>query len=536
MVSIVGASPGPDGVAEPESIIAGEVPAVGLLALDLVLAGVMDFLTVPGHPGTALSEELGLLGARVNDAHNEKVAAEIAFGYSIAGAPVGVIMKGNGALLAAEPLQNAGPHGVGAPLLLIVGDDVRASSSTVPTDARSLGDTLGVPVFDVPTGRHRRATVVAAVRASGDLRRPVIVRFTEAMVRSMEVPEPPTLASPASATKWSATTGFVHTKLSRYLRFAIVEAPAVQRIADAAPMVRMDGGTRPGPERVGVLAAGATWELLVDWQQRLPRWTAMGVTCIAPLPTYVVEYCRFLDRVVVLEEGRPVLEDGLQLALARAGVSCRVDGQRNGLVKPLGPTTSAEVASAMRRQTVAVPEPEVRPMALHPERHPYARLFDALTAVQQRCGVQVETCVGSCISAAYDPWGIVETALNLGGSTGVAAGVAAVTGRPVIALIGDYGLIHSGMSALDQISQRGLPVLTIVLDNGVSAKTGGQPSAVSPGVSGVALLDLHDLLMRGAPQRTVHRLSLREVDEADLEVAIETLLDQLPAVLLVADT
>ncbi len=100
--------------------------AIAALAESLLDAGIELFLGVPGYPVTQLLEELESSGARVVDPQNEKTGAEMAVGSSLSGVPVALVLKGNGALLAAEPLQNAGPHGVGAPLLVVVGDDILA--------------------------------------------------------------------------------------------------------------------------------------------------------------------------------------------------------------------------------------------------------------------------------------------------------------------------------------------------------------------------------------------------------------------------
>ncbi len=525
----------PDQTDRAQGVAAGEVAAVRLLAQDLLLDGVRTFLSVPGHPASSLADELLALGARVDDAHDEKTAAEIAYGCSIGGSPVAVLTKGNGALLAAEPLQNAGPHGTGAPLLLIVGDDVRASSSTVPTDARVLGEVLGLPVFDLPAGRLRGAAVADAVAASATLRRPVVLRFTESLVRTAVAPDPPGPAGGAPAVEPDPAAGLRLTKLSRYLDFAVVREPELRRVADAAPQLRLGASARTVDERVGLLAAGAAWERIVErlpWSTPLP---ALALTCIHPLPAAAVDFCRSLDRVVVVEEGRPVVEDALQLALVRAGVGCRVDGQRNGLLPALGAERPSDVLRAVHGDPVEPPVLEARPVPTDAATHPFAAVFDALAAVRSRTGVPVESCVGSCISAAYPPWSVVDAALNLGGSVAVAAGVAAATDEPAIALIGDYALVHSGRSALDQVHQRGLPVLTVVLDNGRSAKTGGQESAVSASLADQAPLDLDDLVRRGTPDRRVEHVRLPVTGTAELTTLVEELLADLPAVLVVHD-
>ena len=87
----------------------------------------------------------------------------------------------------------------------------------------------------------------------------------------------------------------------------------------------------------------------------------------------------------------------------------------------------------------------------------------------------VATDVGSSVRLCYPPYNGADVALCLGSAISVAGG-AARTGRRTIAVIGDFALLHSGIEALIEASLRGLPVLTVVLDNGVQAQIGGQPT------------------------------------------------------------
>jgi indolepyruvate ferredoxin oxidoreductase alpha subunit len=66
----------------------------------------------------------------------------------------------------------------------------------------------------------------------------------------------------------------------------------------------------------------------------------------------------------------------------------------------------------------------------------------------------------------------------MGGAISMATGVAAsgVT-DPVIAVVGDGGLLHSGISALVNAVHNESPIVVMVLDNSVLGNTGFQPTA-----------------------------------------------------------
>jgi indolepyruvate ferredoxin oxidoreductase alpha subunit len=495
---------------------------VDALADELVAAGIRTFLGVPGYPVTELLEALDARDGTVLDAQNEKTAAEMAVGSSLAGTPTALVVKGNGALLAAEPLQNAGPHGIGAPLLLIVGDDVLADRSTVPTDARPLGPVLHLPVFDVPAGTSLRPTVSAAVEASRLAGRPVVLRLTGSLLTAPPAEHRPVgRIGPAPNRTWVDPSSA--TKLSRALEFSVTRADELRSVAEAAPRWE-----RPGSGTRGVVAVGACGGMV---DAAGPDVAVLAVTCVHPLPTRVLEFSRDLDEVLVVEEGTSFVEDELQRQLGRVGSRCRVLGQRSGALPALGATSPDAVAAALRGASVEAPSRRPRPPDADVDAHEFAPLFGALAEVHAATGAEVHSCVGSCISIAYPPYSLARSALNLGGATGVAAGAALADGRPCIALIGDYGLIHSGLDAHDQIQRRHLPVLTVVLANGRSAKTGGQPSAASASVPGQDPVDLPALVGRsGGPVVTVR---LEGTPVSELRDVASRLLQDAPATLVV---
>jgi hypothetical protein len=60
-------------------------------------------------------------------------------------------------------------------------------------------------------------------------------------------------------------------------------------------------------------------------------------------------------------------------------------------------------------------------------------------------------------------------------SYGMGASIAVAARSTKLALIGDYALLHSGLNALIDVYEKGLPLLCIVMKNGCTAMTGRQP-------------------------------------------------------------
>ncbi|HIE31989.1 MAG TPA: indolepyruvate ferredoxin oxidoreductase, partial [Methanosarcinales archaeon] len=99
---------------------------------------------------------------------------------------------------------------------------------------------------------------------------------------------------------------------------------------------------------------------------------------------------------------------------------------------------------------------------------PFIPVYEAIRSVKKEKGILIAGDMGCSIRTA--PVGVVDLAYSLGGAIGIASGMPGKS----IAVIGDYGLVHSGLQALIDAKSKRRDVLAIVLQNRVSAMTGGQ--------------------------------------------------------------
>lgn len=501
------------------------------LAAELLRVGIERFYTVPGSPATAVAEELHRLGAWVRDARDEKSAAEAAVGAAAVGFGAAVVVKGNGASLALEPLQNAAAHHIEAPLLLIVGDDVTSSSSTVPTDARPLADAIGMPVLELIGPTTTRAVVTTAAGTSRAINAPVLLRFTATYHQAEGVPLLRWQPGSTEPTRRAATVlGHSEhrlTKDSRWDDYAHRRRTAAIAWAGRAPRVRQSGDGR-----LGVVVAGALWASPVSDPLRELGLPTLVLSMLSPLPHEVVDFAAGLDEVLVLEEGESYLEQAVRNELSLRRSPCQVLGQQSLHVRPRGIRSVDELRAAMNGERVEDERPLEWKAGECAVDHPYTKLFAAIRDVRHRRTPLVCSCVGSAIGGTEWPWDIIDVALNLGGAINVAAGAADASGRQAIALIGDYGLFHSGLGGHDQVYQHQAEVLTIVLANGRSDKTGGQNTPLAATMLPHERSDLGQILRASAGDKVQH-LRLEDVSEHHLLARIEEMLDDLPATLVI---
>jgi indolepyruvate ferredoxin oxidoreductase alpha subunit len=426
------------------------------------------FFTVTGQPVTHLIDQVGLIAARTEGSINEKTAVEAAMGLAAVGGRAGVIVKHCGFAYALDSLANAAVHGTGGALVVIAGDDCDASHSTRIFDSRQLAETAGLPVVDLALDGDADEVVAVAVHESEVAHVPVVVRVTARLHANCRDAVPPsgvpvlpgTAGPPRSQSTLDTKAAHTLTKLGRHQRHRLITIPQLRTMHAQPPMLRTNCGSSCA---VGIVVSGAAAHCLPPGMYC--RLTAQGIW---PLPPAVIGFARQHQRTLVLEEPGPYLESALS-----QHADGMVLGRLTGHLPPEGSLSTELISSVLDGKpprtwaTIASKGPAQSSPA------PYAVLFEAVARLE-RTGAFVAADVGSSVKLCYPPYRAASVALSLGSAIGVAGG-AARAGRQAIAVIGDYGLTHSGLEALLECGRLQLPVLVLVLDNGVQAQTGGQP-------------------------------------------------------------
>jgi indolepyruvate ferredoxin oxidoreductase alpha subunit len=457
-------------------------------------AALSDFphvYAVPGYPVTHVIDELTGAGADVTWSVSEKSAVESAIGTSLCGVPAVVIMKHNGLGVAADSLANSVVHGIGAPMIVVVGDDVDASASTSSVDSRQIASAIGMIALSPSLESDVRRSVELAIDASWQLGAPVIFRITGRLHDDC-LAERTRSHGPVPVGRSLVSTGHAHslTKLSRVARAARLREAARAHLTAAGydALLCRDGHTR-------MVVAVADTEL----PERLDCCVAR-VRSDEPAAPVLAAIRRHPD-ILVVEEGAPVIERAIPKA----------KGRLTGHLPSHGRLSVEMIRLALDGKTVAQHVLSNRPTDPAPA---HAALFAAIGRLHSD-GVFVATDVGSAIALSYPPFTGADAAVALGSPPAVAAG-AARAGRPALAVIGDFGLLHSGINSLLELIADALPVVTVVIANDMQAKTGGQPlPAVSVG----------ELLGTGAVGDAVTR-----VDDGWSEAELHTALSDLLAV------
>lgn len=467
ILALVGAVTRPER-ARPSPRAAGAVLMSGneAIARGAYEAGVHVATGYPGTPSTEIVEALARHPSIAAQwSANEKVALDVALGAALGGARALCAMKHVGLNVAADTLMTAAYTGVGGALVVVSADDPGMHSSQNEQDNRFYARFAGIPMLEPSDSEEARAFARWAFDLSAQFDVPVLLRITTriAHTRTAVTPEAPRPVpvggfrpDPLKYVMLPAHARARHpVVLDRLGRIAASADPAF-----AAMELRN--------RQIGVVTSGMCYQYV---REAMPEASVLKLNLTHPLPLAAVRaFAAQVERLLVVEELEPFLEDQLRAAgVAVEGKAfwpavgelmparVRAGFAAAGLLPAAGPPTPAET----------VPRPPVL-CAGCPHIVPLLAL--------RKLGAVICGDIGCYTLAALPPLRAMDSCVAMGSSIGMAAGLAR-TGidRPVAAAIGDSTFLHAGIPALLDAVYSRARIVVLILNNGTTAMTGGQP-------------------------------------------------------------
>jgi indolepyruvate ferredoxin oxidoreductase alpha subunit len=291
-----------------------------------------------------------------------------------------------------------------------------------------------------------------------------------------------------------------------------VRLPAARRFV----LERRLNETFPGTENVGIVVQGGLYNGLQRALRTLGLADAFGASRIPILalnvvyplvPEEIVEFSRDKKAVLVLEEGQPeFIEQEIATFLRRADVPAKLHGKDcmhmageynveslvRGLARFLGlhaPHLDTAPGSRWVESVEAGKKTAAALLGALPQRPPTfcvgcpeRPVFSAMKLVAKDIGrPHVSMDVGCHAFASFEPFSQGNTLLGYGMSLAAAAGVAPMSARRPVAVMGDGGFWHNGLlsGVASSLLNKGDGVL-IVMKNGYASATGTQELLSSP--------------------------------------------------------
>ncbi len=449
------------------SIYISGLDALFYASLDSYVARIT---AVAGFPVTALAskfleEEKG----SSYTAHwftNEKSAMETALGASVSGSRSLVLVKHVGMNLLADPLLTSVLHTIGAGVVIIAGDDPAALGSQNEQDSRWYGELAEVMVFDPSCPQTAYSSLIEAFGISEEASVPVIIRVTDRLLKSVGHVRRIS-PSPYSSKRFDPSVWLL-TMHGKHQQFHLRSHPLMVQRSLSSPLNRISiSGS------IGIISSGMPAAIVDGLRTKDQRWSDvshLAIATVSPFPyELVADFIRQHHRVLVVEESEPFIESHIRIV---GNVYGKASGhlphgiiEEEHIIFALETLDEEHIVKYSSVQTIA--QRGSRPIC---DNCPFMPLYQIL----RRSTTMVAGDMGCSIRAAPAPLNAVDTAFSLGGSISTACGFPAKG----IALIGDFGLAHSGIIGLINAVDHSSDVLVIVLDNSVAAMTGGQPVPV----------------------------------------------------------
>jgi indolepyruvate ferredoxin oxidoreductase, alpha subunit len=454
--------------------------AIGQGALDAGLSGVYAY---PGTPSTEITEFIQRSGeARERKVHaqwsaNEKTAMESGLGMSYAGKRAMVCMKHVGLNVAADAFINAGMTGVNGGLLVVVADDPSMHSSQNEQDSRFYGKFAMIPVLEPATQQEAYDMTRYGFELSEKFSLPVMLRITTRLAHSR------------SAVERSENRRENEIKLPGDLKqFILLPALARKRYklllstqdkldkeSLTSGLNRLEAGE---DHSRGIITCGLSYNYYQEVASEAGLKHPVLKISQYPVPGDLLnEFVKQVDRVLVLEEGAPLLEESLCGVLEN---DYQIGGRLNGLLPRDGELDPLLVKKALEIPLEAVRElPEIvknRPPALC-KGCSHIDMYNALgEALESYSPGRVFSDIGCYTLGALPPYNAINSCVDMGASVTMAKGASDAGLRPAVAVIGDSTFTHSGMTGLLDAVVEQTPVTVIISDNSTTGMTGGQQS------------------------------------------------------------
>jgi indolepyruvate ferredoxin oxidoreductase alpha subunit len=409
---------------------------------------------------------------------NEKVAFEVAYGASLAGGRAMCAMKMVGLNVASDPFLSAAYLGVRGGMVIVVADDPGPHSSQTEQDSRFFAWFAKVPVLDPGTPAEALEMTRRAFELSEKYQVPVLLRpclrvcHARQNVR-LSMPQAIAHVGPFEKnwTRWAAIPKFrlaLHGELNEKLDTMERQEP------DTSPRLIIEGNDH----KYAIITSGSVSSHVRDIVSTDLRMEEISVFKVdAPFPanrSALQDIVNTYEKTLVIEETYPVLE----LRISDGGT---VMGRVNGQVPPQGELVPDLVEDIIVKSFDKEPTkreaPEIKPR--RPSLCAGCPHRPAFFTIRNVFEDAVFTGDIGCYTLGIN-MGAVDTCLCMGASVGMAGGFAQAlqTGesKQVVATIGDSTFYHSGVPALINAVHTGSKFVLCIMDNNVTAMTGGQPT------------------------------------------------------------
>ncbi|WP_298408495.1 indolepyruvate ferredoxin oxidoreductase subunit alpha [Ferroplasma sp.] len=466
------------------------------IARGAVEAGIEFASSYPGTPSSEVGETLShvadKLGIKFLYSVNEKVALESAFAASISGMRSLVFMKHVGLNVASDPFISIVYTGTAGGLVIMTADDPSMFSSQNEQDNRHYADLAHIPMIEPSNPQEAKDFVKAAFELSEKYHIPVLFRTTT-RVSHMRGP-----VNVGEIPKIKGTRRVFERDPKRFVSLPVnaigLKKMLMEKLGEIAvesDMSFMNNVQSNMVSEIGAITSGSGYNSLMDAvTSHSIEIDVLKIGFTNPLPQRMIaEFLRKHDKVVIVEELDPYMEEKIRAIAQINGIRTRIYGKLDGyfpMVYELNPDAVLQSLARILNMPgyIQGKSPKTgwdlppRPPVLCPG-CPHRGTYYVVKRSVRMSNIKnpiYASDIGCYSLGTYDPFDEADTLISMGSSIGVANGFSMVTDQKVIAFIGDSTFYHSGIPPLINAVHNNLDMLVIIMDNGTTAMTGQQPN------------------------------------------------------------
>jgi len=459
-------------------------------------AGVAFATCYPGTPSSEIPEQFFAI-SRETDLYfeystNEKVALEVGAGAAIAGLRTMVTMKHVGLNVASDPLMTLAYQGVIGGMVVVSADDPSLFSSQNEQDNRYYARLSSLPMLEPTNIQEMKEMTTAAFEISEALEVPVILRTTTRlnhMRGSVALGELPPRKTSSFFNKdpfrWVAVPS-----VNRRLHQVLLEK--FQRARELSEESPFNGIIGDG--KWGIVSSGISVNYVRDAVADLNLADKVSILKLGfswPQPGKLcAKFLRQSEKVLVVEELEPILENDLNAMAHREGIRTPIRGKSVARLSHLFEYDPGLVREAVAQyfgvpykpfekvDTQGFPQLPARPPTLCAGCPHRATSY----AIKEIYGPETiyPSDIGCYTLGMLPPLSMADMVICMGASVSASCGFSRATRQKVAAFIGDSTFFHSGITGLINAVHNNHKFTLIIVDNGTTAMTGHQPH---PGVN-----------------------------------------------------
>ena len=518
----------------------------------LIEAGVSIAATYPGTPSSEIGNVLSVLAKDANIyfefSTNEKVAMEVAATAAASGLRSFTFMKHVGMNVAADSFMTTAYSGVTGGMVILSADDPSLFSSQNEQDTRNYARLANVPILEPSNCQEVKDMVKYAFELSEQFGLPVIVRTTTRVSHMRGVVEFGEVNDNSSNNDNHWKRGHFNKDPSKYVPVPAFAGDMHVRLWDKIHKIE-EITNKSELNRQISLADGKKYAIIAsssayNYAYDVCKFNNLDINILKlgfsyPFPRKLVcEFLNGVDEVFIVEEVDPIIERDTLAAIGAEKLDVTVHGKLDGTFPLYHEFNSDVVADGLNKTFNFKDENDVRYSSSLTELEselpsrapvlcagcPHRAMYYGINLAIAELGLKPVDVIFASDIGCYTlginpPYNAADYLLSMGSSVGDGCGFSVSTDQKVASFIGDSTFFHSGVSPLINAVHNKHNFVLTVLDNRITAMTGGQPN---PGIPVDGMGD-------EAPEVSIRKLALacgcdyvRVINPFNLEQVVKT--------------